>query len=72
MLDIVEMENKIKLLLQINNVSQNLDSLESMVIRSFLKSQGIDEQLTPSEYTIKGWIECLHKYLEAGQTISVS
>lgn len=72
MLEIITVEREIKALLQINNVNQSLDSLESIVVQSFLKSQGITDRLTPDENTIKGWITCLHKYLGAGQNTSAT
>jgi len=67
-------EQEIKELLQINNSAQDLDSLEVVVIKSYLRSRGLEEQsqLTPSANTIKGWLECLNPYFRDGQIIPTS
>ena len=55
-------------LLQTNDDEQVLDSLENMVVQSYLSSLNISnlDKIVPKEYTLKGWIECIREYLKAG------
>lgn len=67
-LDLESIISEIKELLQIENPKQQLDSLDIIVIRSYLKSLGIEcqELLTQTETTIEGWKRCLRQFLENG------
>lgn len=63
-------EKEIKELLQVFDDEQELDSLENVVIRSYLSSNvGLDhDNIKPNRNTLKGWLECIDKHLPAGMT----
>lgn len=69
-INLANIEKEIKELLQLKNIHQELDSLEIIVIQSFLKSIGFNNvnKLMPINNTIKGWIICLRQYLMDGKS----
>ncbi len=69
-LNLIMIENELKELLQVQDVQRQLDSLETMVIKSYLSSLDIveiDLSQFPPDNTLKGWITWLQPYLPNGQ-----
>lgn len=67
-LERTEFERDLKHMLQETNLYRSLDSLETIIIRSYLSSKGIEvsEDELPKTHTIGGWLEWADRFLHDG------
>ena len=68
LLERTEFEQDLKHILQETSLHRSLDSLETVIILSYLTSKGIEvsEDELPKTHTIGGWLEWADQFLLAG------
>jgi aryl carrier-like protein len=64
----LDLEAELTGLLQDSNSERPLDSLEMLVVRTAIRSRGIDitDDHHPTEPTLGGWMKWLDEYSKAG------